>query len=345
MSRRATRGTATRRPPPADHPTVARQLAAIERRGGDGELVFAAGLTLAVSSLDKPFFPSVGLTKGGLMRYYARVAPALLPAIDGRPLALKRYPDGVDGPSFFQHDPGRAPPDAVRLARVAVEHGPPESRYVGGDLRTLLHTVQLGTIAVNAWHSRVSSIDTPDYCVLDLDPGPDAPFARIVRVAAAVRDALAERGHAAALKTSGSRGLHLLVPLPPDATYARSAALAEEVAHAVAAAHPAEATVERALGARDPGQVYVDHLQNAHGKTLAAVFSVRARPGATVSAPVSWAQLARPGFDPGAFTAATVPKRLLSLNRRWVVSLTTSNPAAGVGGAALAGGTAGRSVR
>jgi bifunctional non-homologous end joining protein LigD len=279
------------------------------------------------------------------MRYYARVAPVLLPAIDGRPLALKRYPDGVDGPSFFQHDPGRAPPGAVRLARVAVEHGPPERRYVGGDLRTLLHTVQLGTVAVNAWHSRVDRIDTPDYCVLDLDPGPDAPFARVARIAVAVRDALAERGHRPALKTSGSRGLHLLVPLPPGATYAGSAALAEEVAHAVAAAHPAEATVERSLGARAPGQVYVDHMQNAHGKTLAAVYSVRARSGATVSTPIGWAQLARPGFDPGAFTALTVPKRLVSLNRHWIGPLVTSNPAANRGRAADAGDEDGRTAR
>ena len=315
---------------PARTPAVLRQLAAIEQDGGDGALRFADGATLAVTSLDKPFFPAVGLTKGGLMRYYVRVAPALLPAIDGRPLALKRHPDGVDGAAFFQHDPGRAPPAATRVAEVPVEHGGAEPRYVGGSLATLLQTVQLGAIAVNAWHSRVGALDHPDYCVLDLDPMPEAPFARVAAVAGWVHAALAEAGLHAALKTSGSRGVHIVLPLPRGTSYDESAALAEAVASRVAAAHPDAATVERALASRAPGQVYVDHLQNAHGKTLASVFSVRARAAAPVSTPLSWRQLAGAGFDPGAFTAATVPGRLSRLAARWRLGLERPNPAAAI---------------
>jgi bifunctional non-homologous end joining protein LigD len=323
-------------PPASRHPTptrtralrgvaIDRQLAAIERDGGDGELALPDGRALAVSSLDKPFFPEAGLTKGDLMRYYARVASVLLPAIDGRPLALRRYPNGVSGASFFQHDPGRSPPAGTRVAAVPVEHGGEEPRYVGGDLLTLLETVQLGTIAVNPWHSRVGSLDHPDYAVLDLDPGPEAPFARVVQVALRVHDVLDALGLSGALKSSGSRGLHILVPLPPRATYEMAAGLAERVALRVAEAHPVEATVERALGARAPGQVYVDHLQNARGKTLASVFSVRARPLATVSTPLSWRQIAQPGFDPAAFTATAVPRRLARLAARWSAGMEAAN--------------------
>ena len=311
-------------------PSVLQQLVAIEREGGDGELRFADGGALAVTSLDKPFFPAVALTKGGLMRYYVRVAPALLPAIDGRPLALKRHPDGVAGAAFFQHDPGRTPPAATRVADVPVEHGGEEPRYVGGDLATLLQTVQLGAIAVNAWHSRVGALDRPDYCVLDLDPMPEASFARVAAVAGWVRAALTEAGLHAALKTSGSRGVHIVLPLPRGTSYDTSAALAEALAARVAVAHPDAATVERALGSRAPAQVYVDHMQNAHGKTLASVFSVRARPAAPVSTPVSWRQLARAGFDPAAFTAATVPGRLSRLAAHWRAGLELPNPAAAI---------------
>jgi bifunctional non-homologous end joining protein LigD len=329
MTPRSPRRSSTRSRADAG-PSVARQLSAIERAGGDGELRFPEGVTLPVTNLDKPFFPAVGLTKGGLMRYYARVAPVLLPAIDGRPLALKRYPGGVEGASFFQHDPGRSPPRGVRVAEVPVEHGGEEPRYVGGDLPTLLQTVQLGTIAVNAWHSRLGALDFPDYCVLDLDPGPEAPFARVVQVARWIGDELQALGLTARLKTSGSRGLHLLLSLPSGTSYDVSAALAERIAGRVAAAHPAEATVERSLRERAPGQVYVDHMQNARGKTLATVFSVRARAETVASAPVTWRQVKQSGFEATAFTVATVPRQLARLARRWHVEASARNPAAAV---------------
>jgi bifunctional non-homologous end joining protein LigD len=296
-------------------PSLLRQLARIEQDGGDGILVFAEGETLAVTSLGKEFFPGDGYTKGDMMRYYARVAPLLLPAIDGRPLALKRYPNGIGGPSFFQHDPGEGVPDVVRTEQVPTEDGT-ELRLVGGDLATLLYTVQLGTVAVNAWHSRVGSLDSPDYAVLDLDPGAGVPFRRVMEVAAVVRAELERvRLHAVA-KTSGATGLHVLVPLARRTTYEAAAALAEEVATRVTAARPDVATVERAIGARPPGSVYVDHMQNARGKTLASLWSVRARPGAPVSAPLSWRQVG-PSLDPKRWTVATVPRQLARLAARW----------------------------
>ena len=327
-AKRATRAKAADRPKAGpekprsrrsggEPPSLLRQLSRIEQDGGDGILVFAEGETLAVTSLGKEFFPGDGYTKGDLMRYYTRVAPLLLPAIDGRPLALKRYPNGIAGASFFQHDPGESAPEVVRTEQVPTEEGM-ELRLVGGELPTLLYTVQLGTVAVNAWHSRVGSLDVPDYAVLDLDPGSDVPFGRVMEVASLVAAELERMRLRAVAKTSGATGLHILIPLARRSDYDVAATLAEEVATRVVAARPDVATVERAIGARAPGTVYVDHMQNARGKTLATVCSARAHPGATVSTPIPWAQVARGRrVDPRAFTIATVPRRLTRLRGLW----------------------------
>lgn len=306
-------------------PEVVAQLDRIERQDGGGTLRLPDDVELPVTSLDKPYFPDDGYTKGDVMRFYLRVAPALLPAIAGRPLVLRRYPGGIAGPSFHQHDPGERTPAGVRVEQVVVERGSaPERRLVGGDphralgqaIATLLYAVQLGTIPMNVWHSRVGSIASPDYAVLDLDPDADAGFGGVVRVARLVHEALVARGLDSVPKTSGSRGIHMLIPLPPRATYDASAALAEEVAAEVAERHPALATVERSLDDRPPGTVYVDHLQNAAGKTLAAVFAVRARPGATVSTPLTWRQVTG-ALRPERYTIATVARRRAALMERW----------------------------
>ena len=319
--------SARRRPTssPEQAADVEAQLRRIERDGGDGILQLGGGATLAVSSLDRVYFPAEEITKGALMRYYARLAPVLLPELAGRPLAMRRFPAGIEGDSFFQHDPGDHVPDAVRTSHVRVENGTEERRLIGGDLATLLYTVQLGAIVVNAWHSRVGTLDTPDYAVLDLDPGPDVPFSRVVAVARRVRDELAGRELTGVPKTSGSRGIHILVPVPPDTSYDVTARLAEEVATAVAESAPKEATVERALADRPKGTVYVDHMQNAYGKTLAAVFTARARPGAPVSAPLSWRQVTAT-LDPKRWTVATVPKQRQALADRWREQMSATNP-------------------
>ena len=326
---RKARPTTRRRATPAASATraadVAAQLRRIERDGGDGILQLGEGATLAVSSLDRVYFPAEEITKGALMRYYARMAPVLLPELAGRPLAMRRFPAGIEGDSFFQHDPGEHAPDAVRTGHVRVETGVEERRLIGGDLATLLYTVQLGAIVVNAWHSRVGTLDTPDYAVLDLDPGPDVPFSRVVAVARRVRDELATRELVGVPKTSGSRGIHILVPVPAGTSYDVTARLAEEVATAVAESAPKEATVERALADRPKGTVYVDHMQNAYGKTLAAVFTARARHGAPVSAPLSWRQVTAT-LDPKRWTVATVPKQRQTLAARWREQMRATNP-------------------
>jgi bifunctional non-homologous end joining protein LigD len=303
---------------------VTDQLRRIERDGGDGILSLPDGGTLAVSSLGKVYFPEDGITKGGLMRYYARMAPSILPELQGRPLALRRYPTGIHGDSFFQHDPGEHVPDAVRTHLVRVENGLEERRLIGGDLATLLYTVQLGAIVVNAWHSRIGTLDHPDYAVLDLDPGPDVPFERVVEVAREVHAQLTRQDLVGVPKTSGSRGIHILVPLPPETSYDVAARLAEEVAGTVAASRPEIATVERSLAERPSGTVYVDHLQNAYGKTLASVFTARARPGGPVSAPLTWRQVTRT-LTPQRFTIPTVLKQRQVLTERWTEQMRATN--------------------
>jgi bifunctional non-homologous end joining protein LigD len=295
---------------------VEARLTAIERDGGGGEVALGRGASLHVSNLGKPYFPRLGLTKGGLMRYYTRVAPLLLPEIAGRALVLKRYPDGVDGPMFFQQNAGEHVPEAVRVLTLSTVEREEKPRIVGGDLLTLLYTVQLGAIEVHPWLSRVDAVDTPDRCLIDLDPGDDVPFPAVAALAREVVRIAERSGLTVAVKTSGASGIHLVLPLPPRTSYDTSAELAMRLAAAVVAAHPERATLERSVGARPPGTIYVDALQNARGKSMAAPYSVRARATASVSAPVRVKELtSRLRID--AFTVRTMRARLTRVGDVW----------------------------
>lgn len=313
--------------PPAG--SVEEQLQAIEQSGGAGTLRVARGKTLDVTSLDKVYFPAVGATKGELMRYYARVAPVILPLIADRPLVLKRSPDGVDGETFFQQKPPARIPAPVRVESIAAQsagggRGKPERRIVGGEMVTLLYTVQLGCISVDPWFSRVGTIDYPDYAIIDLDPGPEAPFGRVVHAARLVHDEMERLGLRGALKTSGSRGLHIALPLPAGTPYDSALRLAELVATRVAEAHPDAATIKRSLAERPPAAVYLDYLQNARGKSLACAYCVRAKAGATVSTPIDWSELGD-ALDPGSFTIRSVPGRLEELGDIWGSAMRRAN--------------------
>lgn len=315
-SPRQARATAKRRQKAnRKEPSVVAQIDRIERESADGTLKFDARKSLRVSSLDKVFFRDSGITKGDLMRYYALVSPLLLPILEDRPLILKRYPNGIGGPSFFQQNAGTYP-SGVRVAEVETEDGTRAKRLIGGDLLTLLHTVQLGTIAVHPWQSRLPTIEFADYSTIDLDPGKGVPFARVVELAERIRGELEALKLQSALKTSGSRGLHIVLPLPPHTSYARSAALAEAIAARVAATNSALATVERSLQRRPKGTIYVDAKQNARGKSVASAYSVRERPGAPVSAPLRWTDL-NANLRIEDFTIATMPKRLDKVGDLW----------------------------
>ena len=289
--------------------SVVARLEEIEQAGGDGTLELGRGVTLALSSLDKVFFPREHITKGAVMRYYARVENAILPVMRDRPLVLKRYPDGIEGESFYQQKaPERVPP-GVRVETIRNERGERQRRLIGGDLATLLYTIQLGAISVDPWHSRVPRLDEADFTILDLDPGPKAPFARVVEVAKLVHEELVTLKLTAVAKTSGASGMHVVVPLEPNVSDETAVLAAQLIATRVATRAPSIATIERSVAARPAGAVYVDYLQNIRAKTVAAAYSVRAKPGATVSTPLEWTEVDA-SLNPRDFTVETVPDRL-----------------------------------
>jgi bifunctional non-homologous end joining protein LigD len=296
--------------------SVEAQLEAIERDGGTGDITLGRGVTLHVSSLNKVYFPDAGVTKGALMRYYARVSPVLLPHLAGRPLVLKRYPEGVTGEMFFQQDAGPHVPDVVRVASLDTEAKGKRARIIGGDLATLLYTVQLGAIEIHPWLSRVTDIDAADRCLIDLDPDDDVQFSQVVMLARDILRIVDECGLTAAVKTSGSTGMHVVLPLPPGTSYDESVRLASLIAGVAVRLRPELATVERSIHGRPAGSVYVDAMQNARGKSAASAYSVRARPGAPVSAPVEPKELAG-ALRMSAFTTRTMPARIARVGDIW----------------------------
>ena len=275
---------------PARGQTIVAQLRKIEDNDGGGTIHFPGGKTLDVSHLDKIYFPGAGYTKGDVMRYYASVAAVMLPLIADRPLVLKRYPEGINADSFFQQNAPMDAPTSVRVVSVKSANGT-NRRIVGGGLPTLLYTVQLGAIDVHPWLSRVKMLQFADFAVLDLDPMPRARFDRVKKVALWIGEILKKAGYRATVKTSGSRGLHIFVPMPAHTKYKEAQQFARTIATEIAEAHPREVTVQRLIAKRPAGTVYVDFLQNAEGKSVAAPFSLRAKAGATVSMPIAWNEL------------------------------------------------------
>ncbi len=297
------------------------RLEALEREGRDGELT-VDGHRLKVTNLGKAFWPEAGVTKGELFRYYVSVAPAILPALRDRPLTLERYPNGITGEPFFQQRAPAGVPEGVRTATLEID-GEEAERLVGGDLATLLYTVQLAAITQHVWPSRVGSLEDLDYCVLDLDPGAGVPFSAVCEAALAVRDQLDRLGLRGYAKTSGAAGAHVVIPLAPGTSYETGRLLAELIANLVARSHPELATVERAVARRGP-RVYLDFLQNRRGATLASVYSARPRPEATVSAPLDWSELER-DVRPTAFTVRTMGERLASVGDLWAACRRDAN--------------------
>jgi len=302
---------------------VVTQLTEIEGGAGAGKVKVRSDVTVDVTNLGKVFFPKKKLTKGDLMRYYATVAPLVLPVMADRPLVLKRFPNGVTGQSFFQQNAGE-PPDSVRTETIHTEGGSTNVRIVGGDLATLLYTVQLGSVSVDPWHSRVQSLDHADYCIIDLDPGPRVPFSRVRQVARWALEVMDDLGLHGALKTSGSTGLHIYLPLPPNTPNETATLVAQIVATRVSQEHPKEATIKRSVKARGVATVYVDYLQNIIGKTVAAAYSARANPEALVSTPLHWAELAD-DLDPHEFTIETAPERFAEKGDIWAAQLKKKN--------------------
>jgi bifunctional non-homologous end joining protein LigD len=276
------------------------------------------------SNRTKVFWPDEGYTKGDLLDYYRAIAPWLLPHLRDRPIVMTRYPDGIAGKSFFQKDAPSFAPEWMRLERVWSEFAEREIDYfVCDDLESLLYVVNLGSIPLHVWSSRVHSLERPDYCILDLDPK-GAPFVHVVQAARTIHDLCEEIGLPSFLKTSGATGLHVLLPLGGQCTYAESRTLGEILARVVEKELPETTTTERMLSSRG-GRVYLDYLQNGHGKTIAGPFSARPVPGATCSAPIPWSE-AGPGLDPKAFTIRSLPARMERLGEDPLATLLQLKP-------------------
>jgi len=263
------------------------------------------------TNLGKVFWPGEGTTKGELVAYHRAIAPWLLPYLRDRPLVLTRHPDGIAGKSFFQKDAPTWVPDWVRTERMWSEHAEREvSYFVCDDVDSLLYVVNLGTIPLHVWASRVADLQHPDWCILDLDPK-GAPFADVVALAREIRALCEEVELPAFPKTSGASGLHVLVPLGGRLTFEQCRMLAELLARIVVARRPEIATLTRRIADRE-GRVYVDHLQNGHGRLLVAPFSVRPLPGAPVSMPLRWREVSR-RLDPTRYTIRNAPARMKRL--------------------------------
>lgn len=303
------------------HGELLDQLRSLEAARRDGELRLPNGDRLKVTNLAKVFWPELKITKGDLLRYYVEVSPYLLPAVEDRPLVMKRFPNGVGGKAFYQQrSREERPPAGVRIERLPDDLEPigePDSRrLIGGSLTTLLYMTQIAAISQDPWFSRVQSAADADHAAIDLDPGEDTPFARVLDVARWVRDELHSLRVTGVPKTSGASGLHIYVPLPPHTSYESGMLFCQIIATVVATRHPKIATVERTVARRPRGTVYVDFLQNILGKTLATAYSARASDFAGVSTPLTWKEIDG-NVDPHDFTIRTAPARFREVGDLW----------------------------
>jgi bifunctional non-homologous end joining protein LigD len=263
------------------------------------------------SNLDKVFWPEERYTKGDLIEYYRAVSPWMLRYLADRPLVLTRFPDGINGKSFFQKDAPAYAQAFVRTVTIWSEDSQRDLDYfVCDDEASLLYIANMAAILLHIWSSRVATLETPDWCILDLDPK-EAPFTDVVTVARAVKALCDDIGLPAGIKTSGSTGLHVLIPLGRQVTYEQSRTLGGLLARVIAAQLPDIATITRQVHKRG-GKVYLDYVQNGHGRLLVAPFSARPLPGAPVSTPLAWRELT-PKLDIRAFTIRTVPARMKKL--------------------------------
>jgi bifunctional non-homologous end joining protein LigD len=277
------------------------------------EVIKKGKRVLRLSNLDKEFWPEEGITKGDLLAFYRDVASVVVPHLRDRPFTMKRYPDGWQGKHFFQKDKPAGMPDWIPTVSIEVtgRERPRQRRQIDAPLVNdelgLLWMVNMGSIDLNTWYSRVDRLDRPDFVLFDLDPSPDIGFAETVEVALLVKEALDTVGLRSFCKTSGADGIHVLAPIERRSTYEDTRQFAEIVAGALASTHRGLVTTEWSRAKRRG--VLIDANQNGEGKTIASVYSVRPKEGAPVSTPLRWEEVDE-SLDPAAFTMDVVRKRV-----------------------------------
>lgn len=274
------------------------------------------GESVRLTNLRKLFWPELNLTKRDLLQYYVEVAPVLLPHLQHRAMVMKRYPDGAGGKFFFMK---RAPwprPEYIEICSIEHASGNVIGFPVVEDLASLLWVVNLGCIDLNPWYARCDDVDRPDYLHFDLDPVPGARFDQVLECALLVHDLLTALRIACYAKTSGSRGIHVYVPIVRGPTQKQVWTFAKDVARTLAAQNPRVITAEYRIAKRPPKHVLVDYNQNAFGRTLASVYSVRPTPQATVSTPLRWKEV-ESGVAMEEFRIDTVPQRIRRVGDLW----------------------------
>src|SRR5882762_8685132 len=269
---------------------------------------------VSLTSLERVYWPDEKLTKFDLLCYYLKVADRILPFLEDRPAILQRWPRGIKAPMFFQQDLESAP-GFVKTVRLQNLQGRELDYAVYTTTASLLHFVNLGTIEQHPWHSTIKRLSKPDWIAIDLDPK-KAPWDNVLAVAMTVMEVCDELGLRSFPKTSGSSGMHIYLPLKPRNDYERVAEFARLLAAEVASRVPEIATIERTIAKRKANQVYVDAMQNARGKSLAAVLTARAKPGATVSMPLTWSQVEK-GVKISDFTIKNVPELIAKKGHAW----------------------------
>lgn len=261
------------------------------------------GHEVKLTNLDKTIWPE-GLTKAHLVKYYSDVAPYILPHLFNRPIVMKRYPHGLAGEAFYQKEIPDYAPDWI--VRQPVEHTEKVINYIiCNNKATLIWLANQACIEMHAWLARLENLECPDIAVMDLDPAEGASFADILEITLLVRRILDEFGIESFPKTSGSRGLHLFIPLAPVYSWQKVTGAMKYVAELAQKVYPDKITLERKVDKR-AGKVYLDYLQNGRGKTMAFQYSLRPRPGAPVSTPLLWTEVEKGGFGPGDYNINTV---------------------------------------
>jgi bifunctional non-homologous end joining protein LigD len=303
-----TRARSPRRTSPGQSVLIPRTAEHVELRFGSREV--------KLTNLKKLFWPELKITKRDLIQYYADVSGVLLPHLQDRAMVMKRYPNGAAGEFFFMKRAPSPRPEWIELCSIHHGSGNVIDFPIIQDLPALLWVINLGCIDLNQWYARCDDVDRPDYLHFDLDPVPDAKFEQVRETALVVREALESLGMPSYPKTTGSKGIHIYVPIVRGPTQKQVWTIAKEIAHVLASANPKLITAIYKVAKRPKGRVLVDYNQNAWGRTLASIYSVRPTPKAAVSAPVTWKEIEK-GIKIEDFRLDNVRKRIAKLGDLW----------------------------
>src|SRR5688500_5162140 len=274
------------------------------------------GRVVKLTNLGKMFWPERGITKRDLIQYYADVAPYLLPHVQDRAMVMKRYPNGASGDFFFMKRAPSPRPDWIEICHIEHESGNFINFPMIQDLAALLWVINLGCIDLNQWYARCDDVDRPDYLHFDLDPVPETPFEKVRETALLLRQALTALKIPSYAKTTGSKGIHIYVPIVRGPTQKQVWTFAKEIARVLEGHAPKLVTAEYKVARRPKGRVLVDYNQNAWGRTLASIYSIRPTPAAAVSTPVTWEEIER-GISIEDFRIDNVPARLREVGDLW----------------------------